>query len=49
MYIVHVRWELNLAVGSQTAIAKVLVDFNSAVQYGIAIHIYIQVRNFGGF
>ena len=27
-------WELNLAVGSQMAIAKALADFNSAARYG---------------
>ena len=32
--------ELNLAVGSQMAIVKVLADFNLAVRYRIAIHIY---------
>ena len=32
-------WEINLAVGSQIAIANVL-----AVQYGIAIHIYMYAR-----
>ena len=34
--------ELNLAVGSQ--IAKVLADFNLAVQYGIAILIYASKK-----
>ena len=32
--------ELNLAVGSQIAIANVLADLNLAVRYGIAICIY---------
>ena len=32
-------WELNLAVGSQMAIAKALANFNLAVWYGIAIRI----------
>ena len=42
VYILYSRkywWELNLAVGSQMAIAKVLVDFNLAVRYRITIHI----------
>ena len=34
--------ELNLAVGSQMAIAKALADFNLAVRYGIAIRIYVS-------
>ena len=33
--------ELNLAVGSQIAIAMILADFNLVVQYGIAICMYI--------
>ena len=33
--------ELNLAVGSQMAIAKVLADLNLAIRYGIAIRIYV--------
>ena len=37
--------ELNLAVGSQTAIAKALADFNLVVRYGITIHIYVS-KNF---
>ena len=36
--------ELNLAVGSQIAIANVLVDLNLAVQYGIAIRIYVSKK-----
>ena len=42
--------ELNFAVGSQMAIAKILVDFNLAVQDGIAMCILYatSVRNFGG-
>ena len=32
--------KLNLAVEPQIAITRVLVDFNLAVQYRIAIHIY---------
>ena len=34
-------WELNLAVGFQMAIAKVLVDFNLAVRYVRDRHTYI--------
>ena len=37
-------WELNLAVGSQMAIAKALADFNLAVRYGIAIRIYASKK-----
>ena len=40
--------ELNLAVGSQMAIAKALADFNLAVRYG-SPYVYMRVRNFGGF
>ena len=36
--------ELNLVVGSQMAIAKVLADFNLAVRYGIAIRIYVSKK-----
>ena len=32
--------ELNLAVEPNIAIARILVNLNLAVQYGIAIHIY---------
>ena len=43
-------WELNLAVESKIAVARILVDLNLAVQYGIAIHnIICRVGNFGGF
>ena len=47
LYIPYSRkywWELNLAVGSQMAIAKVLANFNLAVRYGIAIHIYASKK-----
>ena len=37
--------ELNLAVGSQIAIANILVDLNLVVRYGIAIHMYVS-KNF---
>ena len=37
-------WELNLAFGSQIAIAKVLVDLNLVVWYGIAIRIYASKK-----
>ena len=36
--------ELNLAVGSQIAIANVLADLNLAVRYGIAIRIYASKK-----
>ena len=37
----RIYWrELNLVVGSQMAIVKVLADFNLVVRYGIAIRIY---------
>ena len=36
--------ELNLAVGPQIAIAKILVDLNLAVRYGIAICIYASMK-----
>ena len=39
-------WELNLAVGSQIAIAKILADFNLVVWYGITIYIIMKVRSF---
>ena len=32
-------WELNLVVEPKIAIATALADFNSAVRYGIIIHI----------
>ena len=38
------RRELNLAVGSQIAIANLLADLNLAVRYGIAIHIYASKK-----
>ena len=36
--------ELNLAVWSQTAIIKILADFNLAVWYGIAMRTYAQKK-----
>ena len=43
-------WELNLAVEPKIAIARMLVDLNLAVWYGIAMCIiYYVSRNFGGF
>ena len=35
--------ELNLAVGSQTAIAKRLVDFNLVVQWRLKIHVHCNL------
>ena len=35
--------ELNWAVEPKIAIARILADVNSAVQYRIAIHIYMYV------
>ena len=36
--------ELNLAVGPQIAIAKILADLNLAVWYGIATCIYASMK-----
>ena len=36
--------ELNLAIGLQMAIAKVLADFNLAVWYEITIRIYVSKK-----
>ena len=40
--------ELNLAIESKIAIARILTDLNLAVRYRIAIRIYVN-RNFGDF
>ena len=59
MYSWKYWWELNLAVGSQIAIA--IGRFKLVLQYGITMHLYMhasidgggglmmQVRDFGGF
>ena len=36
--------ELNLAVGRQIAIAKILADLNLAIRYGIATCIYASMK-----
>ena len=42
-------WELNLAVEPKITIARISVDLNFLVRYGTAIHIYMQIGNFGEF
>ena len=41
--------KLNLAVESIIAIARILVDLNLALRYGIVIRILYVSRKFGGF
>ena len=42
-------WELYLAVGSQIATAKVLVDLNLAIRYRITIRIYASKKFWADF
>ena len=37
-------WELNLVVGPQIAIAKILADLNLVVRYRITIRIYASMK-----